>query len=164
MNGIRSYITQRRREILSQIEALNAELSELNAAEDAVKTTANERVLDLEESTDSTTIGSRLTIKEMVLEVLGVLPAGADANKILRLINQRYDRHIARTSLSPQLSRLRQEGYVRLDGSTWRIANAKDLFAEVKKAPARPNQASALEESDGAWSPSGLEGSDESEP
>lgn len=63
--------------------------------------------------------GVKMTIKEMVVEVLGVLPRGADALEILRLINERFNAGLARTSLSPQLSRLKQEGLLDRQGMTW---------------------------------------------
>lgn len=164
MTGIRTFIIERRREIQAQIDALKAELLELDAAEDAVKARANSEVQHIGGTVVATPTSSKMTIKEMILEVLGVLPAGADANKIIRVIRDRFGKDIPRTSLSPQLSRLRQEGHLDLDGSIWRISNRQDLFDEKAKAPERLGQSDAFYVSDGLAGPSEEGGSKQSEP
>ena len=68
--------------------------------------------------------GVQMTIKEMVVDVLGVLPRGAEALEILRLVNERFNAGLIRTSLSPQLSRLKADGVLIRDGMIWHL-NAK---------------------------------------
>lgn len=63
------------------------------------------------------------TIMDRVLNVLRKSPDGLPANTILFALNgETPDRPLARESLSPQLSRLKQAGYIELDGSIWRLS------------------------------------------
>ncbi|MEO1304171.1 MAG: hypothetical protein AAFV37_04285 [Pseudomonadota bacterium] len=61
------------------------------------------------------------TIKEMVLEILGVMPDGAEATELLTYIKDRFGANLVRTSLSPQLSRLKKEGLISLSGKVWKL-------------------------------------------
>jgi len=63
------------------------------------------------------------TIKEAVLEALAQRPEGMTALEILDEINKRYfDGKIVRTSLSPQLSRLKNDDKkVTLRGNRWHL-------------------------------------------
>jgi hypothetical protein len=65
------------------------------------------------------------TIKEAVLDILSAKPNGLTATEILRDLNLNKDRRYARTSLSPQLSRLKRDGKVRQSGIVWSLANIK---------------------------------------
>lgn len=65
-------------------------------------------------------IKRQLTIKEMVLELLTeVYPQGLDALKILEGIQARWLPGLERTSLSPQLSRLKESGLIRNEDRKW---------------------------------------------
>src|SRR5262249_19080342 len=93
----------------------------------------------------------KLTIKEMVVEVLGVLGRGADALEILRLINERFQADLERTSLSPQLSRLKTDGILDRQGMIWILKQkgpaeaGPSLFPGVAGSPhGRPTQAPAV--------------------
>ncbi|MEL6664940.1 MAG: hypothetical protein AAFQ24_02315 [Pseudomonadota bacterium] len=68
---------------------------------------------------------SRLTIKGMVLEILGVMPEGAEATELLAFIKDRFGTDLERTSLSPQLSRLKKDRLITLSGRVWKL-NKKD--------------------------------------
>lgn len=61
------------------------------------------------------------TIMDSVIKVLEKHRDGLIALDILRALNEVRESPLLRTSLSPQLSRLRQAGYLELDGSTWRL-------------------------------------------
>jgi hypothetical protein len=71
---------------------------------------------------------ARVTIKEAVLQILAEHPAGLIALDLLAMINQRFDWKLVRPSLSPQLTRLKREGKILNQGSTWRLAGHPDLF------------------------------------
>jgi hypothetical protein len=114
MTNLRHYIENRREEIKQLIAELKQELTELALAEKAITTGTPAPALDVGR-------GSSPTIKEMVLEVLEGETEGATAQTIIELINNRFGEEIARPSLSPQLSRLKEEGYLALDGRTWRL-------------------------------------------
>lgn len=63
------------------------------------------------------------TIMSDVISILEDNPDGLTAQQILFVINVRRESDfLERTSLSPQLSRLKQAGYIELDGSIWRLA------------------------------------------
>lgn len=61
---------------------------------------------------------SGLTIKEQVLMVLDRSPKPLPAGDILLRINDLFNNRLVRTSLSPQLSRLRDEGRIHYDECT----------------------------------------------
>lgn len=63
------------------------------------------------------------TIKEAVLSVLRDFPGGLTALEILNKINAHLGVSYPRTSLSPQLSRLKSDGLLRREGNVWRCAN-----------------------------------------
>lgn len=62
------------------------------------------------------------TIKEAVVEVLTDARDGMTALDILAAINQRFETDYPRTSLSPQLSRLKAEGKLEREGMIWSLA------------------------------------------
>lgn len=59
------------------------------------------------------------TLKDMVLAVLHALNRGAEALEIVSEIKATYDKDVMRSSLSPQLSRLKAEGKLILDDKVW---------------------------------------------
>ena len=64
----------------------------------------------------------RGVIKRAVLELLEQNPDGMDALTILVTINYRLGSNFERTSLSPQLSRLKEDGFVSLNRKIWKLA------------------------------------------
>lgn len=60
-----------------------------------------------------------MTIKQMVLQILNDNPEGLVALDILDEIEIRFDKTYARTSLSPQLSRLFNDGKIHKRGKVW---------------------------------------------
>jgi len=69
-----------------------------------------------------TAVIQRGSIKEDALRALSENPNGLLALDVLAHINGRREKPIERTSLSPQLSRLRQAGLVYEENSVWQIA------------------------------------------
>lgn len=64
---------------------------------------------------------SQRTIKQRVLEILEGDYQGMTAQEILTTINTKFQTEYPRTSLSPQLSRLKAEGKIELDGTVWKL-------------------------------------------
>ena len=62
------------------------------------------------------------SIKDFVVRVLSERAEGMSALDILAAINRRFGTDYPRTSLSPQLSRLKNEGILVRDGLVWRLA------------------------------------------
>lgn len=63
----------------------------------------------------------KMTLKEAVVEILTDNPNGLGAMEILRELNSRHKTDFARESLSPQISRLKQEGHLELTGRFWHL-------------------------------------------
>lgn len=122
MASLREFIVGRRDEIKAQITALKSELRELELAEAAIKTGTPER---LGAPLRTATMSGKPTIKEMVLDVLNG-GGGAEASEIVELIHNRFGEEIPRSSLSPQLSRLKEDGFLNLDGRVWTIISDKE--------------------------------------
>ena len=66
-----------------------------------------------------------LPIKQMVMEILKINPSGLMALQILESIKEDYSVEIMRTSLSPQLSRLKRAGEIQVRGKIWSILKDK---------------------------------------
>lgn len=65
-----------------------------------------------------------LTLKQLVLKALREENLrGATANELLATFESLWGKEVARTSLSPQLSRLKSEGKIKLSGKVWHLAN-----------------------------------------
>jgi hypothetical protein len=80
------------------------------------------------------------TIMDRVVKILELNPDGLMANDILRHLNdQPGEDFIARESLSPQLSRLKQAGYLMYRNSIWKLL-PDELGAQ--------NEATGIEDSD----------------
>jgi hypothetical protein len=83
---------------------------------------------------------TRLTIKELILKALNDhFPKGATAIELLTFIRDAYARDIERSSLTPQLSRLRNEGLVdyieRGDETITRFVVARSFNSTVRRFP-----------------------------
>ncbi len=62
------------------------------------------------------------TIKEAAIEALADKPFGMTANDILKVVNEKLGTDYPRSSLSPQLSRLKSEGLVYREEDRWVLA------------------------------------------
>jgi hypothetical protein len=140
------FIARRRQEITvaeevlkEQLRALVAERSRLARAATAI--TGKERRQP------------RGVIKRAVLETLEHAPEGMDALTILFTINYRLGSNFARTSLSPQLSRLKDDGFIILTRKIWKLApngddeispahfkSDRDGCAGLLSAPVKPGE------------------------
>lgn len=95
---------------------------------------------------------AKLTMKQLVKKALDEhFTNGATANELLDFFRDAWGRNdIVRTSLSPQLSRLKREGVTTLRGMKWHLAAAGDLYEN--EAP--NGGAAGASEADGAATPS----------
>lgn len=114
---LRDFIEKREAEIREQRTKLLAELRELRAAKLAIESTTIAKQ-------DGET--SKPTIKEMVIKVLEENKKSANADQIATWIQARFSEPIPRSSLSPQLSRLKKDNKVTLDDETglWSLFSA----------------------------------------
>jgi hypothetical protein len=73
-----------------------------------------------------------LTIKEMVVKALGEhFISGATSQQLLQFFERQWGRKEMRTSLSPQLSRLKESGIINLQGKLWRLGREEVPLGEV---------------------------------
>lgn len=116
MSTLRDFLTLREAELREQIKLLRAELAELKRAKKAIEQPDPPESVD-DEGRDS----GRPTIKEMVRTVFARPEAakGLAAGEVLEAIEKEFDVKIERTSLSPQLSRLRESGDVVWEDGRW---------------------------------------------
>ena len=71
----------------------------------------------------------KLTMKQLVVRTLTEhLKNGATANELLDFFERKWGRKIERTSLSPQLSRLKSDNIIQLQGKTWRLSEPARAF------------------------------------
>jgi hypothetical protein len=91
------------------------------------------------------------TIKDAIVSVLADKRSGMTALEILDELADRFDMRIQRTSLSPQLSRLKDEGKVGRLGMIWSL-----ITTETNEAPADGDPQGASEPEDGGASPPGV--------
>jgi hypothetical protein len=131
MSDLKDFLAKRRKDLLStlgplldqraqvdvKIHRLKKELSDIDQAAKAVGLEAQTPTIELIAERRS---GPTVTIKEAVLEVLEEHSKGLTALDILSNVNRRFNLGIERTSLSPQLSRLKHEGKITNFGAVWR--------------------------------------------
>lgn len=139
------YLEQREEEIVRKRQELKEELEALRGARATLEMTQRgKRNADAEE---------KLTIKEMIRSVLWRNPEGGTSDQVAFWINQFHGVEVARTSLSPQLSRLKADGEVDLNEERgfWRLTEAgkrqekERLAALSDDLPAFRNRARAFE-------------------
>ncbi len=136
MDDFLEYVKQRK-------AALRKELTELEAAERVYRHSgiaSGGATLPLPLTAPS----SRPTIKEAVVQLLEeVSPMGLTALEILERLNRRWWRgELKRTSLSPQITRLKNDGKVVSERGTWKVAK-KTAPEAVKPSGADDSEGSA---------------------
>jgi hypothetical protein len=80
----------------------------------------------------------RGAIKRAILKTLENAPEGMDALTIVFTINCRAGSNFARTSVSPQLSRLKKDGFVIVTGKVWKLAPNGDEEISPAQRPELP--------------------------
>ena len=117
--SLREFIEKREAEIKEIRANLLKELKELKSARAAIEEA-------IPNATDKVKPKGGPTIKEMILSVLENRSDGATPLQIIEYIAEQYDIEIVRSSLSPQLSRLKADGKLDLDENNgiWVLPNA----------------------------------------
>jgi hypothetical protein len=109
MTSLREFIALRR-------SALQRELQELDLVE---------QLLGAPAAGVTSGNGSRMTLAELAIDVLRDHPAGADKRTIQDLIRQKHGVRPATNSLTTQLSRLKSQNVLSLNGRLWRTNGAE---------------------------------------
>jgi len=128
MKSIRDILAERKAEIKTLQAQLKKEMQDILAAEAAFSPSSEPQVsVALKRGR-----GARTTLKDMIVGVLQDYSTGADSYKILALIRDKYGVEVKRESLSPQLSRLKNDDNVlELRGSDWFLLPEKNTAPEV---------------------------------
>jgi hypothetical protein len=154
IESLSEFIARRRQEITvaeealkEQLHALLEERLRLARAESAIAETSHQDRQTVRQTKERRQ--PRGIIKRAILKTLEDAPEGMDAITILYTINCRLGSNFARTSLSPQLSRLKEDGFVILIGKIWKLAptgieeitarSAPPIFRETLKNDEGPN-------------------------
>lgn len=119
----------------------------------AVSATAVLQAPDRQALSRRTRNGSEKTIKEAVVEILAEVGKGMTANELLPAVNERLQADYSRSSLSPQLSRLRHAGELERNDKVWMLTRwarsfeaTDDLLTSSESvAPIQSNQAKGRE-------------------
>jgi chromosome segregation ATPase len=139
MSKARDLLLNRRSEISGKVTPLVADIARLRETLAAKQSELSEWNAELEQihsalrAIEETETKSQLTIKQAVVEVLKDHREGMTALEILAEINTRYfGGRLLRTSLSPQLSRLKNDdGKIELRGNNWfLLPQQASLFVE----------------------------------
>ena len=76
---------------------------------------------------------NELTLKKMIIAVLGSLGRGAEAQEIVDEIKETFNKEVKRSSLSPQLSRLKADGLLILDDKIWYLPAQYDKYLDKRQ-------------------------------
>lgn len=131
MASIREFIRTRKAEVRKAISELEAELAELDAAENAlssVPTSESGKASGVVKKPIEQARRKRSgpTIKELVMDVLEKRPEGGDVHQIIKYIEDFHQQSVSRPSLSPQLTRLARDGKIARRGRRWFIPKEDD--------------------------------------
>jgi hypothetical protein len=118
---LREFLSRRLQELADAEAPLRAELSKIEQERKELERAARHAGIINSSGVeiDGANLNNRRTIKEAVLEILEKKPNGLTAMDILKELKTKMNMPYARTSLSPQLSRLKRDGKVRQDGVVW---------------------------------------------
>jgi len=108
-------LSERKAEIKAQIVTLRAELKKISTAQAALSGDEGQAPAAKEQS------AKRKTIKEMVLDSLEGKSNGETADGLLSCIEDKFGTKIVRSSLSPQLTRLKAEGAIVNEKERWKL-------------------------------------------
>lgn len=108
---LRAFLDERETAIKGQLKALRLELAEIKVARVALEGASGEVIHSAAQSGP--------TIKDMIRRVLEGAANGMTSNEVLANIKAEFGKDVERTSLSPQLSRMKGDGEVFLDDDKW---------------------------------------------
>lgn len=116
--------------LAARIAAAQAELSDLTNAAKAIGIVKG---LPTPARVITRRTPAKVTIKDAALLVLAEFPEGLLALDLVAKINERFDLKLVRSSLSPQLTRLKSDGKLINEGSLWLLPRDPDLFLDTDK-------------------------------
>lgn len=139
MSNLREFLQTRERELTAQILPIRKEIAQMQETLASLE----EELAEIQKSAEAIGMvnGVRTqraakaptkegTIKDYAVQVLADAPNGLVALDILARINERFGTDYPRTSLSPQLSRLKNEGRIARRGVVWFLVGEKEKGPE----------------------------------
>ncbi len=118
------YLATRREEIEAQMRALKAELNEIRIAEAALSGAPLGRTVM------SGIRGSAIvrdgTIKDWIMRALSAFDVGLETDAVIEAIRKMGGPLVERSSITPQLSRLKAAGLLGHNGKLWRLPTEED--------------------------------------
>lgn len=136
-------LRQRQSELAAQECALQAQLAPLRAERDqveiAIRALTGKILLPSGHDASMAAVAHHrrkanpaiqtFTFKQLVVKALrDHFPEGATANQLLEFFRREWGREIMRTSLSPQLSRLKDDNLIEREGKTWHLSKPAKAF------------------------------------
>lgn len=123
MPTLREFLDQREQEIAAEVRRLRRELVEVRAARHAISEEGSHRT-----APSRHVPAERLTLKDRIRSVLAKEATGVTSDFIIDAIEQDFGLRVPRSSLSPQLSRLKKENVVARDAATntWRLVEQEN--------------------------------------
>lgn len=120
----------RRAELLHKMEPVEAQAVELRtnlAKTDSKLKAMTKEIAEIEKALQAISkerLQTKVSIKEAILEVLADAPGGLASPQLLTALNDRFfDGKLVRTSMSPQLSRLKNDDHkIKYRGDKWFLA------------------------------------------
>lgn len=116
--ALRDYLSARRSEIEAQIKQLKAELLEIKVAENAISGEVHQKFEPAKRA------GIREgSIKDWILKVLDGKSEGLETDEIISVVSVVGGPSVTRSSMTPQLSRLKSAGFLTQEDRRWRLAD-----------------------------------------
>ena len=132
--GNRAEVLQKTLEVYrAKIQPLEAELADVRRALNVLRGDHRRSVQSTVASvlTHRSSPYHRMTLKSLIKKALREqFPRGATANELVDFFENAWDREVQRTSLSPQLSRLKDEGVVVLEDTRWTLVKHQTVQPE----------------------------------
>ena len=116
---LKNYLASRRAEIEMQIKALKIELSEIRVAEEALS--ANPGSRSIVSTSRGPAVVRQGSIKDWIIRALTDNPLGLETDAVIREIVQIGGPTVERSSVTPQLSRLKSIGLIEQQGRFWKL-------------------------------------------
>lgn len=120
--ALSDYLAERRQAIEAELKALKAELAEIKIAEEALQGRISARPVGVIVHRAMTIREG--SIKDWILKVLALGPHGMETDDIIATAKTIGGPEIPRSSITPQLSRLKSAGFIEYDGHFWRLGDA----------------------------------------
>ncbi|MFL5297394.1 MAG: hypothetical protein ACJ798_13515 [Phenylobacterium sp.] len=120
------YLAERRLEIEAQIKTLKGELAEIRIAEAALTGVPTGRSVVSSHSGVSSVVREG-SIKDWVLRALAQAPFGLETERVIEAVHRAGGPEVPRSSMTPQLSRLKAAGLITQYGRVWAIPSVSEL-------------------------------------